>query len=179
MSALTDPPFAANPPVKINVNAKTLGLVLLVLGAIGILLSALGLITIFGFCGTYAYLGGCGLPIIWLLGELVGLAGLVIGTIGAYRMYQGNAQGKEWVIYGLVLGFVGAIIGLIGNLSAYSGVLGYGAGGAIFGLIIDAIIYFIVYYVVIVSRFPGQVPLAPPGATPWGSGPSAPPPPPV
>ncbi len=179
MSALTNPPFAADPPVKINVNAKTLGLVLAVLGAIGILFSALSLFTIFGFCGSYAYLGGCGLPIIWLLGEIVGIAGLVIGTIGAYRMYQDNAAGKEWVIYGLALGFIGAIIGLVGNLSAYSGVLGYGAGGAIFGLIIAAIIYFIVYYVVVVSRFPGQTPLSPPGHTSWGGGPSAPPPPPV
>src|SRR5487761_1326725 len=99
MSALTNPPFAANPPVKMNVNAKTLGLVLLILGAIGILLGLFGLLGLFAFCGNYGYLTSCSLPILWLLGSLIGLAGAVLGAIGAYRMYQLNPQGKEWVIY--------------------------------------------------------------------------------
>jgi hypothetical protein len=49
----------------------------------------------------------------------------------------------------------------------------------IFGLIIDLIIYGVIYYLVVVSRFPGQAPLTPPGASSWNSGgPAAPPPPP-
>jgi hypothetical protein len=175
MNALVDPPFAKDPPVKINVNAKTLGLVLLILGAIGILLQVIGLFTIFGFCSAYF---GCHFPILWLLGDIVGLGGTVLGTIGAYRMYEENPQGKEWVIYGLALGLVGAVLTLVGNLSAYSGLLVGAGAGAIFGLIIDLIVYFIVYYLVVVSRFPSQAPLNPPGASSWG-GPSAPPPPPL
>ncbi len=173
-NALTEPPFAANPPVKVNINAKTLGLVLMILGIIGLIFAIIGLLTIFGFCGGFG-VGLCGFPIIWLLGDLVGLAGLVIGTIGAYRMYQGLRQGKDWVIYGLALGLLGALIGLIGNIMAYSGLLGFGAG-AIVGFIIDLIIYFIVYYLVVISRFPGEAPLV---ATPGGyGGYGAPPPPP-
>jgi hypothetical protein len=181
LNSLVDPPFAKDPPVKVNVNAKTLGLVLLILGAIGILIDALALIGILGFCGTYSIYGGCNLPILWLLGDLIGLAAVIIGTIGAYRMYQLDPEGKQWVVYGLVLGIVGAVVTLIGNYTAYSGLIGIGAGGGvIFGLIIDLIIYGILYYLVVVSRFPGQAPLSPPAATSWGGGggPAAPPPPP-
>jgi len=42
---------------------------------------------------------------------MIGLAAVIIGTIGAYRMYQLNPEGKLWVIYGLILGIVGAIVG--------------------------------------------------------------------
>ena len=183
MNSIVDPPFAKDPPVKVNINAKTLGLVLLILGAIGILVDVLALIGILGFCGTYSIYGGCGFPILWLLGDLVGLAAVILGTMGAYRMYQGNPQGKEWVIYGLILGLVGAVITLIGNLAAYSGLIGIGAGGGvIFGLIIDLIIYFVIYYLVVVSRFPGEGTFASPSSSPpsssWGGGPTAPPPPP-
>jgi hypothetical protein len=180
VNSLLEPPFAKDPPVKVNVNAKTLGLVLLILGAIGILVNALGLIGIFGFCGTYSVYGGCGLPVLWLLGDLIGLAAVIIGTMGAYRMYQGNREGKLPVIYGLILGVAGAVITLIGNLAAYSGLIGVGAGGTVvFSLVIDLIVYFVVYYLVVVSRFPGEAPLSPPSATTWGGGPSAPPPPPL
>ena len=104
LNSLVDPPFAKDPPVKVNVNAKTLGLVLLILGAIGILVDALALIGILGFCGTYSIYGGCNLPILWLLGDLIGLAAVIVGTIGAYRMYQLDPEGKQLVVYGLILG---------------------------------------------------------------------------
>jgi hypothetical protein len=178
---LVDPPFAHDPPVKVNVNAKTLGLVLLILGALGILLDLLGLIGILGFCTTTSIYGGCGLPILWLLGDLISLAGVIIGTIGAYRMYQLNPEGKLFVVYGLILGLVGAVVTVIGNYAAYSGLVGIGAGGAVIvGLVIDLIIYFVIYYLVVVSRFPGQAAFSSPTGTTWSSGgpPSSPPPPP-
>ncbi len=176
---LVDPPFAKDPPVKMNVNAKTLGLVLLILGVLGLLLAALALIAIIGFCGggNAIYGTACSLPVIWLLGDLIGLAALVIGTIGAYRMYQGNPEGKLWVIYGLIGRVIAAVISLVGNYSAYSNLSASTGAGAVFGLVIDLAICFIVYYLVVVSRFPGQAPLTA-SATSWGGGPPAPPPPP-
>jgi hypothetical protein len=183
---LTDPPFAADPPFKVNVPAKTLGLVLLILGAIGILFGILSLTATFGVCTVSGIsLGGCGFPILWLLGALVGLVGVCVGTYGAYQMYQVNRDGKRLVIYGLALGLLGALLTLIGNIIFYSGlsVLGVGYGGAIFGLIIDVIVYGIVWYLVIISRWPGDAPLVATGPTggygnpPGGYG-SPPPPPP-
>ena len=134
---LTDPPFAADPPVKLNIPAKTLGLVLLILGAIGIILGILGLTVTFGACTVAGVsVGGCGLPILWLLGALIGLIGVCVGTFGAYQMYQVNRDGKRFVIYGLALGLLGSIVTLIGNITFYSGFtgLGVGYGGAIVGL---------------------------------------------
>jgi len=179
---LTDPPFAADPPVKLNIPAKTLGLVLLILGAIGIIFGLLGLFATFGVCS----FGDCGFPILWLLGAIIGLIGVVIGTFGAYQMYQVNRDGKRLVIYGLAIGFLGGIVSTIGNIIFYSSyaILGVGYGGAIFGLIIDVIVYACVWYVVIISRFPGDAPLVASGPTggygspPGGYGSPPPPPPP-
>ena len=87
-------------------------------------------------------------------------------------MYNSNPAGKRLVIYGLAIGLAGAVLSLIGQI----GLIGYGAGGAIFGLIVDIIIYGIIYYLVIISRFPGEAPLVTSPGTGYG-GPPPPPPP--
>lgn len=170
-NTLTDPPFAANPPVKLNVNAKILGLVIAILAVLGIILSlfAGGLLSIFGFVG--------GLAPIWLLGVLIAIVAEVFAAIGGFQMWNLNRGGKNLVIYGLALGLVGAIVTLIGQIVAYSGLLLYSASGAVVGLIFDIIIYGIIYYLVVISRFPGEAPMSP---TSYGGGygGNAPPPPP-
>lgn len=169
---LTDPAFAANPPVKLNVPAKTLGLVIAILAVIGAVFGGLigGLFSLFALAA-----GGFGG--IWLIGILVGLVADIMAAIGGFQMYGGNRAGKNLVIYALALAFAGAVVTAIGNLIAYSGVLGYGAGGAIFGVIFGIIIYGIVYYLVVISRFPGDAPLAPMsgGYGGYGSPPQPPP----
>jgi hypothetical protein len=177
-NTLLDPPFAADPPVKFNVNAKILGLVIAILAVIGAVFEGLvgGLLSVFGFGG--------GFQAIWLLGVLVGLVADILAAVGGFRMYSGDRAGKPLVIYALALGLLGAIVGLIGNLVAYSGyLLGYSAGGAIFGLIVDLIIYFIIYYLVVISRFPGDAPLVQSTGGGYGGGgygsPPPPPPPPA
>ncbi len=169
-NALTDPPFAANPPVKINVNARILGLVIAILAIIGAILNlfAGGLFSIFAFAGGFAFL--------WFLGVLIGLVADIFAAIGGFRMYNLDRSGKQFVIYGLALAVLGAVVHLIGELIAYSGIYSvlYSPAGAIVGLIIDIIVLGIVYYLVVVSRFPGEAPLSP-GA---GGGYRTPPPPP-
>ena len=44
---LTDPPFAADPPIKLNVPAKTLGLVIGILAIIGIIIDLIALPVVF------------------------------------------------------------------------------------------------------------------------------------
>jgi hypothetical protein len=167
-NVLTDPPFAANPPVKVNVNARILGLVIGILAAINAIFTLFvgGLLSVFSF--------GIGSAFIWLLGVLIGLVAEILAAVGGFQMYNLNRNGKNLVIYGLALGLLGAVVILIGQLIAYSGLLLYSAGGAIFGLIFAIIIYGIIYYMVVISRFPGEAPLAP-GA---GGGYRTPPPPP-
>jgi len=174
-NALIDPPFAADPPVKLNVNAKILGLVIGILALIGAILALVALPVVFALnnavndtcralglsnCGTTGIFG------LALIGVLVALGAAIIEAIGGFRMYQGDRQGKEWVIYGLALGLIGGILEIIG----YGGI-----GGFIFNLIIA----FVIYYLVVISRFPGEAPLAPStGGGYGGGGYGSPPPPP-
>jgi len=181
-NTLLDPPFAADPPVKLNVNAKILGLVLGILALLAAVFLGLigGLISVIGLAA-----GGFGG--IWLIGSLVSLVGYIMSAIAGYQMYQGDRGGKRLMIYGLAVVFIGAIVGAIGRIIAYSGILGFGAGyavgGAIFDIIFGIIFFGIPYYLVVISRFPGDVPLVssaggygnPPGG--YGSPPPPPPPP--
>ena len=171
-NAITDPPFAADPPVKLNVNARILGLVIGILAVIGALLTlfAGGLLSLFAFGGGFA-------PI-WFLGVLLALVAEIMAAIGGFRMYNLDRGGKVLVIYALAIALVGAVLSLIGQLIAYTGIyaFGYAPAGAIVGLIIDAIIYFIIYYLVVISRFPGELPLTPGGMGGYRTPPPPPPP---
>jgi hypothetical protein len=181
-NTLLEPSFAANPPVKLNVNAKILGLVLGILALIAALFVGLigGLLSVFSLVA-----GGFGA--IWLIGTIVGLVGYIMSAIAGFQMYGGNRAGKNLMIYGLLVLFIGSVITAIGHIIAYSGLIGYGAGyaagGAIFGLIFGLIVYGILYYLVVISRFPGETPLvASPGGygnPPGGYGSPPPPPPPT
>jgi hypothetical protein len=179
---LTDPPFAADPPIKLNVPAKTLGLVIGILAIIGIIIALIALPVVFALnnvasdattvcqelggtnCG-----GSSGIFGLALIGVLIGLVGSVLYAFGGFRMYQLNRSGKDLVIYGLAVNVVGGILGIVG----YGGV-----GSFIFSLIIAVV----VYYLVVISRWPGDAPLvaSTPGGygNPPGGGYTPPPPPP-
>jgi hypothetical protein len=180
---LTDPPFAADPPIKLNVPAKTLGLVIGILAIIGIIIDLIALPVVFALTSVSSdastlcrEVGGtdCGTSGIFflaLIGVLIGLVGSVLYAFGGFRMYQLNRSGKDLVIYGLAVNVVGGIFGIIG----YGGI-----GSFIFSLIIAVI----VYYLVVISRWPGDAPLVAAGPTggygnpPGGYGSPPPPPPP-
>lgn len=169
-NVLTDPPFAADPPVKLNVNAKVLGLVIGILAVIGLVVSLLLLPAVFALnnfanqvCGSLGVnCGTSGIFFLALIGVLISIAGEVLYAIGGFQMYNMNRSGKEKVIYGLALNVLGGILEIVG----YGGV-----GGFIFSLIVGIVIY----YLVVISRFPGEAPLV---ATPYGGGYGSPPPPP-
>ncbi|MGA7989217.1 MAG: hypothetical protein WCB51_12550 [Candidatus Dormiibacterota bacterium] len=173
---LTDPPFAADPPIKLNVPAKTLGLVIGILAIIGIVIDLIALPVVFALnnvasdattvcrelggtnCG-----GSSGIFGLALIGVLISLVGAVLYAFGGFRMYQLNRSGKDLVIYGLAVNLIGGILDIVG----YGGV-----GSFIFSLIIAVV----VYYLVVISRWPGDAPLvatAPPGG--YGSPPPPPP----
>ncbi len=156
LNTLVNPPFAKDPPVKVDIDAKVLGIIVAILSALAILFG-LGALTALAGVGAFLASVGFGgfLPIAYL-GVLVSLAADVMSLIGGWRMYQGNAEGKRLVIYGLAIGFVGQIV---------SGI-GYASGGVIVSLVVLAA----VYYLVVVSRFPGDQPAPPKTGAPPASG---------
>ena len=120
---LTDPPFAADPPIKLNVPAKTLGLIIGILAIIGIIIDLIALPVVFALNNTVGTLcsevgglncGSTGIFGLALIGVLIGLVGSILYAFGGFRMYQLNRSGKDLVIYGLVVNLVGGIFAIIG-----------------------------------------------------------------
>lgn len=139
---LLEPSFAANPPVKLNVPAKTLGLVLAILGAIGVVFGLLGILALLGLSA--AVVAFAGIFVLAIIGMIVGWIGTILSAWGGYQMYQEKREGKAMVIYGLALNVIGSLISTLG-----------GSGG-LSGWLIGALISFAIYYLVIISRFPGD-----------------------
>jgi len=133
VDVLLDPPFAKDPPVKLDIPAKTLGLVLAILGGIGTVFGLLGLMGVSAFA---AAVGG-GLLVI---GTLISLVGTAMGAWGGYQMYQEDRRGKRLVIYGLIVNAVGGLFAAL-------------AGGGLGSWIVNVALAFVVYYLVIISRY--------------------------
>ena len=196
-NVLVDPPFASNPPLKVNVPAKTYGLVMGILAAIGAILSLFVMIGAFtvssalsgadslanaacnadraqGYnvdCSIYSSAGSAAAGI----GALIVLVAMCLGAWGGFQMYQGIRRGKALMVYGLALAAVGWLL--------YAILWGFGAGLAYF--LVDLIIYAVIYYFLVISKFPDEAPLvaasAPGGYPPYGPPPQYPqgPPPPA
>jgi len=141
LDTLVNPPFANDPPVKVNLDAKVVGLVVAILAGLGALFGLLALLAVLGLGAAFA-----GVFFLAFIGLLVGVVGDVMCAIGGWQMYQGNASGKRLAIYGLALAFVAELILMIG----------YSVSSAILQLILLAVFY----YAIVVSRYPGQAPSA-------------------
>ena len=143
LNTLVHPPFAQNPPVKLNIDAKILGIIIAVLSALAILFGLGGLLAVLGLGALLAPAGAAGWLPLAFIGLVVVLISDVISLMGGWQMYQGNAAGKRLVIYGLAIAFLGEIVYGIGYVSL---------GGVILPIIVIAIIY----YLVVISRVPGE-----------------------
>ena len=137
MDSLLDPPFAKDPPLKLDIPARTLGLVCAILGGIGTFFGVLGLL------GLSAFAAVAGLSALVPIGILVGVIGTAVSAWGGYRMYQGDRDGKRLVIYGLVANSIGNLVaGLV--------------TGGIANWIVNTAFLFVIYYLVVISRFEGE-----------------------
>jgi hypothetical protein len=144
LDTLVNPPFANDPPVKVNLDAKVVGLVVAILAGLGALFSLLGLLGLLGAAAALSTFGG--IYLVALIGVVVNLVADVMATIGGWQMYQGNESGKRLAIYGLAIAFIAEIIQMIGFASASA--------------IVPLILLALMYYAVVVSRYPSQAPSA-------------------
>jgi hypothetical protein len=142
LDTLVNPPFANDPPVKLNLDAKVVGLVVAILAGIGALFALLGLLALLG--ASAAATAFAGIFFIAFIGVLVSGVADVIALVGGWQMYKGNESGKRLAIYGLAIAFVAEVIWMVG----------FASGSGILQLILLALLY----YAVVVSRFPGQAP---------------------
>ena len=156
-----------NPPVKVNISAKIIGIVAAVLGALGILgsLFAIPAVMLIGTATTVLGVTAgvhSGVLVLALIGLVLGLIADIIWTIGGYQMYQEKPEGKSMLVVALALNVVTSLIYDIGTAAVT---------GVIFTLLINGIIY----YFVMISRFSYDAPLAT-ASGPTNPPPSAPPP---
>jgi len=140
LDTLVNPPFAKDPPIKVNFDAKVVGLVVAILAGLGALFSLLALLGLLGAAAALSTFGG--IYFLALIGVVLSLVGDVVATIGGWQMYQANESGKRLAIYGLAISFVAEVIQIIG----------FSAGSGLVALILLAVLY----YAIVVSRFPGQ-----------------------
>jgi hypothetical protein len=141
LDTLVNPPFANDPPVKVNLDAKVVGLVVAILAGLGALLALLALVAL--LAGVSAFRG---IFAVALIGVIVTLVADVMATMGGWQMYQGQESGKRLAIYGLAIAFVAELIQMIG----------YSSGSGIVAMILLALLY----YAIVVSRYPGEAPSA-------------------
>ena len=142
LDALLNPAFAQDPPVKLDIPAKTLGLVYAILGAIAALFGLSGLLGALQLGGYFALAGVGGVLFLVIIGGLISLVGTAMAAWGGYRMYQADRGGKRIVIYGLVLNALGGLVSALGSF-----------GGGLAGWIVSLVFIFVLYYLVIISRF--------------------------
>jgi len=142
--ALHHPPFEGNPPIKLNVSARTLGLVYAILAGIATLLSILQIPNWFRVSGLVPV-------VIVALGASV-VADAIIAW-GGYQMYRVNRQGKETAIDGMALLVIAQVVAAVAQLEFL--------GFPIFFLVSMVVLFavaLVFYYLTVISRFPDEAP---------------------
>lgn len=137
MDELLNPSFMKDPPVKLDIPAKTLGLVCAILAGISTFFGAIGLL------GVSALTAATGVGPLFLVGTVINVIGSALVAWGGYQMYQGVRDGKRLAIYGLAASAVGSLIVALGT-------------GGLAGWIVNLVILFVIYYLIVISRFEGD-----------------------
>jgi hypothetical protein len=132
--------------VKLDIPAKTLGLIYAILGGIAAVFGLFGLVALFGLNYVATLTGTGGVLFLLVIGSVVSEAGTVLSAWGGYRMYQEDRSGKKPVVLGLVITVVGGLVSALGTF-----------GGGLPGWILSTAITFVLYYLVIISRFSDEV----------------------
>ena len=176
---LVEPTFIDrnNPPLKVNVSAKVIGWITVVLAAIGLLGLLLAFPVVLAIGSAVTVLGVTtgyhpGVFVLALIGIILVAIATLMALVGGWQMVQGNHNGRRLLIQALALNTAFSLVYNIGLASI---------GQFVLHVIINAIIY----YFVLISRFPDEAPLAasvsgappmyPPQQPPGGSPPQQPP----
>jgi|SRR5687768_15538201 len=137
MDELLNPSFMKDPPVKLDIPAKTLGLVCAILAGLSTFFGVIGLLGV-SAPATVAATGA-----VFMVGSVIDLIGSALLAWGGYKMYQGDRDGKRLAIYGLAASAIGTLIEALGT-------------GGLVGWIVNVAILFVIYYLVVISRFAGD-----------------------
>jgi len=145
-NALVHPRFAANPPLGLKVDAKSIGLAVIVFSLYS---TGTQSISVAVFVGINFYVRWAGIFsnqafFFQTFGPMVGLLGALLSLWGGWRMWRGHSTGKNWIGAGLGLGILSDVAYSLAFPHAWQVDL-QSAFGVVFLLG--------VYCVVVISRF--------------------------
>ena len=143
LDSLVNPPFATNPPIKLSVDAKFIGLAVAILALLVGLPGLYNLLVLFNALNAGLQSINVGVWLLLFVDIVLNLVADVMALIGGWRMFKRDPAAKRLAIYGLALAFlVQALLGL-----------GFGTG---LSSIVPLVILAMLYYAVVVSRFSGD-----------------------
>ena len=143
LDSLVNPPFATNPPIRISVDAKYIGLAVAILALPFALANSYNLVVLLSALNSGIQSINVGIWLLFFVDIVLTLVAAVMALIGGWRMLRRDPAGKRLAIYGVGLAFlVEALIGL-----------GFGTG---LSSIVRLVILAMLYYAVVVSRFAGE-----------------------
>jgi hypothetical protein len=107
-NALVNPRFAANPPLGLKVDAKSIGIVVIIfsLYSIGTQSISVAIFVGISFSVRWAGIFSSHGFFFQTFGPMFGLLGALLSLWGGWRMWRGYSTGKNWIVAGLGLGIV-------------------------------------------------------------------------
>jgi hypothetical protein len=149
VNPIVHPFFAKRSPF--NLNARTLGMVLMIVGTLAALVSLLFVTGVAGLCSGLSL---CTFPTVDVLGTAIMMVGWVVATAGFALMFMLHPHGQAWAVYGLMLAAVGDVLSFVGDIIFVgANSLYYALGkGAIVIFIFWLVICAVFYYLVVTSR---------------------------
>lgn len=106
--ALVHPRFARNPPLGLKVDAKSIGIVVVVFSLYSIGTQSISVAIFVGISFFVRWAGIFSSQGFFLqtFGPMVGLIGALLSLWGGWRMWRGYSTGKNWIVAGLGLGIL-------------------------------------------------------------------------
>ena len=144
---IVHPPFAGH----FNLPARTLGMVLMLVGTLAALVSLLFVTGVASLCNGLSL---CSFPTVDVLGTALMMVGWVVAAAGFALMFGLHPHGKAWAVYGLLLAAIGDILSFVGDvIFVGANPLYYALGkGAIVIFIFWLVICAVFYSLVVISR---------------------------
>jgi hypothetical protein len=150
---IVHPPFAE----RFNLPARTLGMVLMLVGTLAALVSLLFVTGVASLCNGLSL---CSFPTVDVLGTALMMVGWVVAAAGFALMFGLHPHGKAWAVYGLLLAAIGDILSFVGDIIFVgANPLYYALGkGAIVIFIFWLVICAVFYSLVVISRTTVETP---------------------
>jgi hypothetical protein len=115
-NALVHPWFAADPPLGLKFDAKSIGIAAIVFSLLSVGGQSISVAVFVGFAANTHWVNIFSSQVFFLtFGPVVGLIGALLSLWGGRRMWRGYLTGKNWIVAGLGLGMLSDVAFSLAN----------------------------------------------------------------